>query len=118
MLSDDVMHYVAMYRRLGLSFDVQSRTLNLYARYAEAHGDRYTLVERIHNWCATPSSPIRARSWFDTVRRFCVFLNAEDSRHEVAPAGAFGRGRRPRPVPHLLASHQIRAIMEAALDAP
>jgi integrase/recombinase XerD len=118
MLSDDVMRYVAMYRRLGLRFDVQSRILNLYAGYAKAHGDRYTLVERIHNWCATASSPIRARSWFDTVRRFCVFLNAEDSRHEIPRAGAFGRGRRPRPAPHLLEPHQIRAIMEAALDLP
>jgi hypothetical protein len=37
-----------MCRRLGVSFDVQGRILNLYARYAEAHRDPYTLVERIH----------------------------------------------------------------------
>jgi integrase len=118
MLSEDVTRYVALYRRLGLNFSEQSRTLNLYTRYAEAHEDRYTLVSRIHDWCATASSPVRARSCFDTVRRFCAFLNAEDPRHEVPPAGAFGRGKRPRPAPHLLEPDQIRAIMDAALDLP
>lgn len=118
MLSNEVIRYVALYRKLGLSFNEQSRTLHQYARYAETHGDRYTLVSRIHDWCATASSPIRARTCFDAVRRFCAFLNAEDPRHEVPPAGAFGRGKRPRPAPHLLDPHQIRTIMRAALDLP
>jgi integrase/recombinase XerD len=116
MLSNDVARYVALHRRLGLKFDEQNRTLNLYARYADAHGDRYTLVSRIHDWCATASSPVRARSCFETIRRFCTFLNAEDPRYEVSPAGAFGRGKRPRPAPHLLEPGQIRTIMDAALD--
>jgi integrase/recombinase XerD len=61
---------------------------------------------------------VRARSCFNTVRRFCAFLNAEDPRHEVPPTGAFGRGKRPRPAPHLLEPVQIRAIMDATLDLP
>ena len=92
MLSNDVTRYVAVYQALGLNFSEQSRTLHLYARYAEAYDDRFTLVSRIRDWCSTASSPIRARSCYDTARRFCVFMNAEDSRHEVPPAGAFGRG--------------------------
>lgn len=118
MLSDDVTRYVTLYRRLGLKFDEQSRTLHLYARYAEAQGDQFTRITRIHDWCATASSPSRARTCYDAVRRLCTFLNAEDSRHEVPPAGAFGRGKRPRPAPHLLEVGQIRAIMDAALDLP
>ena len=118
MLSNDVTRYVAVYKTLGLAFGEQSRTLHLYARYAETYDDRFTLVSRIHGWCATASSPVRARSCYDTVRRLCVFLHAEDLRHEVPPAGALGRGRRPRPAPHLLDPQQIRAIMDAALDLP
>jgi integrase/recombinase XerD len=118
MLSDDVMRYVALYRRLGLSFDEQSRTLHLYARYAEAHGDRHTLVSRLRDWCATASSPMRARTCYDTVRRFCAFLNVEDPRHEVPPSGAFGRGKRPRPAPHLLEPDQICAVLRGALELP
>jgi integrase/recombinase XerD len=117
MLSDDVTRYVALYRRLGLSFDEQSRTLHLYARYAEAHGDRHILVSRLRDWCDTASSPVRARTCYDTVRRLSAFLNAEDPRHEVPPAGAFGRGKRPRPAPHLLEPGQICAVMRAALAA-
>lgn len=116
MLSDDVARYVALHRKLGLCFNEQSRMLHHYARYAEAQGDRHTLILRIQDWCATASSPIRARICFNTVRRFSVFLNAEEPRHEVPPAGAFGRGAHPRPVPHLLESYQIRAIMDAALN--
>lgn len=118
MLIDNVIRYVALHRRLGLTFDEQSRTLTLYARYAEARGDRYTSVARIHDWCATASSPVRARTCYDAVRRFCAFLNAENPLHEVPPAGAFGRGKRPRPAPYLLEAHQIRAILEAALKLP
>ena len=118
MLSDDLARYVALYRKLGLCFNEQSRILHHYVRYAEAQGDRHTLILRIHDWCATASSPIRARICFNAVRRFSVFLNAEDHLHEVPPAGAFGRGASPRPAPHLLEPHQIRAIMGAALSLP
>ena len=118
MLSEDVTRYVALYRRLGRSFSEQSRTLHLYARYAEAQGDSHIRIVRIHDWCATASSPNRARTCYDAVRRLGAFLNAEDPRHEVPPAGAFGRGKRPRPAPHLLEPKQIRAVMNAALELP
>ncbi len=118
MLSSHVARYVAFHRDLGLQFGQQERLLELYARYAEEHGDLYTVGSRIHDWCVTASSPNSARTRYDTVRRFCIFLNAENRRHEVPPASAFGRGKRPRPAPHLLESNQVRAIMQAALDLP
>lgn len=95
MLIDDVTRYVALYRRLGRRFAEQSRTLHLFARFAAARGDSHIRVACVHDWCATPSSPNRARTCYDAVRRLAAFLNAEDPRHEVPPAGAFGRGKRP-----------------------
>jgi integrase/recombinase XerD len=118
MLSSHVARYVAFHRGLGLQFNEQKRTLELYAAFAERHGDRHTRVSRIEEWCATAFSPPRARVRFDTVRRFCAFLNAEDPEHEVPPAQAFGRGKVPRPAPHILDDEQIRAILRAALDLP
>ena len=118
MLSKDVRRYVALQRGLGLKFDEQSRTLLQFAAYAEAHGDQHTRTDRIYDWCRSASSPLRARSGFDAVRRFCVFVAAEDPRHQVPPAGAFGRGRRPRPAPYLLEPQHVRAVMEAALELP
>jgi len=116
MLIDDVIRYIDLYRRLGRDFAEQSRTLHLFARFAEARGDSHVRVACVHDWCTTASSPNRARTSYDAVRRLAVFLNAEDPRHEVLPAGAFGRGKRPRPAPNLLESGQISAILAAALD--
>jgi len=116
MLNQDVDRYVALQRQLGLSFNQQERILGLFAAHAEALGDRYITAVRIRSWCATASTPNSARTWFDTVRRFSLFLNAEDARHEVLPAGIFGRGRRPRPAPHILRPDQVTAIMQAALE--
>lgn len=116
MLIEDVTRYVALYRRLGRNFAEQSRTLHLYARFAEGHGDCHVRLDRIRDWCATASSPNRARTCYDAVRRLAAFLNAEDPRHEVPPVGAFGRGKRPRPAPNLLDAGQISAILAAALD--
>jgi integrase/recombinase XerD len=118
MLSRHVARYVALHRRLGLRFDTQQRTLERYASYAKANGDRYTSIRRIYEWCATASTPNCARTWFDTVRRFCIFLNAEDRAHEVPPANVFGRGKRPRPAPYILELDQVHAIAQAALDLP
>ena len=116
MLNQDVDRYVALQRQLGLSFNQQERILGLFADHAEALGDRYITAVRIRSWCATASTPNSARTWCDTVRRFSLFLNAEDARHEVLPAGIFGRGRRPRPAPHILRPDQVIAIMQAALE--
>ena len=118
MLSHHVERYVALKRKLGLRFDQQKRILDLYVIYAEKHGDRYTRASRIYDWCLTTSSSNRARTSFDCIRCFCIFLNAEDPKNEVPPANVFGRGKRPRPSPHILEPDQIRAIMAAALDLP
>jgi integrase/recombinase XerD len=118
MLSSHVTRYVAFHRKLGVRFNEQRRMLEQYATYAETHGDQYTLVRRIVEWCTTAPSPSRARIRFDTVRRFCAFLNAEDPGHEVPPAQALGRGKLLRPAPHILEIDQIQAIMRAALDLP
>jgi hypothetical protein len=75
-------------------------------------------TQRIHAWSSGASSPGQARARYDTVRKFASFLKAEDDRHEVPPAGAFGRGKRQRPAPYLLEPSVIAATMAAALALP
>lgn len=115
MLSDDVTRYVAMQRGFGLKFDVSDRILRQFARYAEDHGDQYLLSHRIFDWCRMASTSNRARTFFNAIRGLCVFLHAEDPRHELPPAGAFGSRQLPRPTPHLLEPHHVSAVMDAAL---
>jgi len=118
MLSSHVARYVALHRGLGLKFNGQKRLLELFAEYAETHGDAHLQTRRVQEWCASASSSNSARTRYDTVRRFCTFLNAENPQHEVPPAHAFGRGKRPRPAPYILEPEQVRTIMQASLDLP
>jgi integrase/recombinase XerD len=118
MLNIHISRYVALHRSLGLKFSEQERMLRLYAAYAGGFGDRHTQVQRIYDWCHTSSSQYVARRRFDTARNFSLFAHAEDSGHEVPPAGVFGRGKRPRPTPTIIEPDQVRAIMTAALDVP
>ena len=118
MLNGQISRYVALHRSLGRKFSEQSRMLQLFAEYAGSFGDRHTNIDRIYDWCRTASSQNVARCRFDVVRNFCLYAHAEDQAHEVPPAGVFGRGKRPRPTPHIIEPAQVRAIMQAALDLP
>ena len=118
MLMTHIFRFVALHRSLGRKYDEQDRLLRLYAAYAGHFGDQHTQVQRIYDWCHTASSQYAAQTRFGTVRNFSLFAHAEDPAHEVPPAGVFGRGKRPRPTPHIIEPEQIRAIMAAALDLP
>jgi len=118
MLNTHISRYVALHRSLGRKYSEQDRMLRQYAAYAEGFGDRHTQVQRIYDWCHTSSSQYVARRRFDTARNFSLFAHAEDSGHEVPPAGVFGRGKRPRPTPTIIEPDQVRAIMTAALNVP
>jgi integrase/recombinase XerD len=118
MLNSHISRYVALHRGLGRKFAEEERTLRLFSDYAGSFGDRHTNIARIYDWCSTASSQNVARARFDVVRRFCLYAHAEDQSHEVPPASVFGKGKRPRPTPHIIEPAQLRAIMEAALDLP
>ena len=118
MLNMHISRYVSLHRSLGRKFSEQERMLRQYADFAVRAGDRHTQVQRIYDWCHTASSQNVARHRFDAVRNFSLFAHAEDSGHEVPPAGVFGRGKRPRPTPTIIEPEEVRAIMAAALDVP
>lgn len=115
MLSDDVKRYIAMQRGFGLKFKESTRILQKFACYAEEHGDQHMRSNRIFDWCRAASTPTQASTFFNAIRCLCVFLHAEDPRHDLPPAGVFGRSQRPRPTPHLLEPCHVQALMDAAL---
>lgn len=117
MLIDHVERYVDYRHKLGVGFEEGEHTLVLFARYADRHGDSHVTIDRIHEWCGQACSPERARTKYNLLRRFSMFLRAEDPGHAAPPIGAFGR-RRPRPAPHLIEPEQVAAIMSATLARP
>jgi integrase len=118
MLIHHVERYVGYRRKLGVGFGEGEHTLTLFARYADKHGDSHVTIDRIHEWCSQACSPERARTKYNLLRGFSMFLRAEDPGHALPPIGAFGCRRRPRPAPHLLQPDQIAAIMSAVLTLP
>ncbi len=118
MLIQHVKRYVDYRRKLGVGFEEGERNLTLFARYADKHGDSHVTIGRIREWCSQACSPERARIKYNLLRRFSMFLRAEDPGHAAPPIGAFGRRQSPRPAPHLLQPEQIAAIMSAVLTLP
>lgn len=114
MLSADVARYVALHRSLGFRFRIQEGLLTLYARFAEARGDTVVRMATVLGWAGGAPSPAQRRNRLLTVRRFALAMRAEDPRHEVPPADAFGRPVKERHLPHIYASEEVVALLRAA----
>jgi len=118
MIKQHVDRYVRFRRALGVKFVGQERRLLQFAAFAQARAAFFITTELILDWAKEASSPRAARTRFDVVRTFAVFLHSEDARHEAPAAGALGHGRRRRPAPYILTPDQITQIMAAALRVP
>lgn len=113
MLRDDLSRHIALQQTLGFKFRTQASLLRSFVTYAEASGDRYIRTERVLAWATlAPSAPQR-RNRLLMVRRFAVPMQAEDARHEVPAADAFGRGLFVRITPHIYSADEIARLMSA-----
>ena len=116
MLSQALSRYVDLHRSVGFKFRVQHSLLRNFVRFAEAHGDGLIQVARVIDWAGrAPSSPQR-RNRLLTVRRFALALRAEDPRHELPAADAFGRGELERRAPYIYAPGEIARLMNVAAE--
>ena len=117
-ISSGIQRYVAIKRGLGYEFADHERMLQKYAAFAESFGDKYISAARIIEWAATAPSVQRSREWLSVARNFAISMHAEDDRHKIPPRDVFGKGKRPRPTPHIIAVTDIDRIMQAALSLP
>ena len=117
-ISSSVQRYVAIKHGLGYKFADQEQMLWKYAAFADPFGDEYVSAARMIQWAATASSVQRSREWLAVARSFAIAMHAEDDRHEIPPRDVFGKGKRPRPRPHIIAVTDIDRIMQAALSLP
>jgi len=114
MLSQDLARYVDLHRSIGFKFRTQSLLLRSFVTFAERNGDVLVRSTRVLEWAAKAPSPPQRHNRVATVRRFALALYAEDPRHEVPPAEAFGRGWFKRRAPHIYSSEQIADLLRAA----
>lgn len=116
MLSQALSRYVDLHRTVGFKFRVQHSLLRNFVRFAEAHGDGLIQVARVIDWAGRAPSSSQRRNRLLTVRRFALALRAEDPRHELPAADAFGRGRLERRAPYIYAPGEIARLMNAAAE--
>lgn len=114
MLTRALERYVELYRAGGFKFEAQSYVLKSFVAFAEAAGDETVRSDRVLEWAALTPSARRRRVLFQTVRRFALTLQAEDPRHEVPAANAFGRAVFQRSSPHIYTTDEIARLMRAA----
>ena len=117
-LTTAVRHYAALKRGLGYRFLDQEQMLLQYAAFADAAGDAYIMSARALEWAGKARAARRSQARLSVVRHFAIAMHAEDDRHQIPPRDAFGRGKPPRPRPHILTVAQIERILEAARAIP
>ncbi|MCY4026142.1 MAG: tyrosine-type recombinase/integrase [Acidobacteria bacterium] len=117
-LQAHVDRYVALKRHLGYRFVNNERILRSWAAWATSRGDASVVADTMLGWACDASSSAAAAKRLSVGRRFAVWLQAEDPRHEVPPKNVLGPTALRRPTPHLLTDAQISALMAAALLLP
>ena len=118
MLNQAMEQYVELYQAVGFKFDEQHRVLRSFVAFAEAAGDEFIRTNRVFEWARLTPSARRRRTLLLTVRRFALTLRAEDIRHEVPAADAFGRASVERRSPHIYTADEINRLMRAAGEMP
>lgn len=120
MLSRDLQRYADLHRALGFKFRTQRTLLRLFVAHAEELGDEFVDSGRVIAWAAQAPSAAQRRNRLLVVRRFALALRAEDTRHEVPPAGALGASERRRRKPYIYSPEEISRLLVAAaqLGAP
>lgn len=114
MLSEHVSRYIELRRSLGFKFKLQACLLNHFVRFAESRGDTTVRNESVLAWAEEAPSVAQRRSRLLVVRRLSLSLQAEDARHEIPPADAFGRPTREHRTPHIYSQEDIRQLLDAA----
>ena len=117
-LQAHVDRYVALKRHLGYKFVNNERILRSWAAWAMTRGDDLIVADTMLGWAGDASSSATAGKRLSVGRRFAVWLQAEDPRHEVPPKSVLGPTSRRRPAPYLLTNAEVRTLMAAALSLP
>ncbi len=113
MLMQAVEIYLAVRRAAEFKLEAAERYLRDFARFASTQGDHYVVGSTAIAWAALGSSEMQRGNRLQMVIRFARFAHADDSRHEIPPAGVFCR-RYHRPTPYIFSRSEIEALLAHA----
>lgn len=112
-MSSIVERHIALHRATGHLFRKQSNLLRNYARFAEAKGEGFVRVNTALQWAGKGPSAGTRHGRLEVVRRFARLMHAENSRHEIPPAGVFGK-QAPRRTPYIYTPEEIHSLLKIA----
>jgi integrase len=114
MLSRDLARHVEQRRSLGYKCHSEHVLLRGFVAFAERRGDTHVKSARVLAWAAEAPSAEQRRNRLLTVRRFALAIQAEDRRHQIPAADAFGQFRVRRPAPYIYKPHDVVRLLRAA----
>jgi integrase len=114
-LHDALTEYLATRRALGTQLSWPESSLRAFVDFVEAEGAEFITTELALRWALKPVGVQRATHArrLAIVRGFAGWLQATDTRTQVAPQGILP-ARHRRPAPHIYTDGEIADLMAAA----
>jgi integrase len=110
MLAHAVQSYLMVRRSTGVKLVGVGYHLRSFAAFSDARHRHHICCKTAIEWAGLARSPHeRARRLGDVIR-LARYLRAEDHRHEL-PSAVFGSEQRPRPVPYIFSTKEIRRLV-------
>jgi integrase/recombinase XerD len=116
MLARAVQSYLDVRRAAGYALRHVEPNLRSFAAYCDGKGHRYVTAHLAIEWARQSSSATQRARRLADVKRFAVYVHADDARHEIPPE-IFGKERGPRPTAYILSDHQICQIIRLAAQS-
>jgi len=118
MLSVAADSYLAARRTAGFQLRDAGRVLQDFAAFAADKGDTHVCTRTVFDWIrARAGSRMRNCFRLRTVVRFARYAHAEDQRHEIPPANAFGPCSPQRRPPFLFTPGHVADLLRAARES-
>ena len=114
-LLQEVDAYLGLKWSVGYKYDTDARVLRSYADHARLCGDEFLIAERMIDWAGAATSVGYSRQKIAMLRRFALWMHAEDPRHEIPPPNVFGKRSRKRRIVHLFTDDEIESLLSSAL---
>ncbi len=107
--------YLATRRALGAKLIHAGRLLRNFVAFSTQHEATFITTQDALQWATAPRNvpPSRWAVRLGTVRRFAIYANAVDGRHEVPPQGLL-RHRTHRRPPYIYSDGEIVDLIAAA----
>lgn len=98
------------------SRDIGNR-LRSFVEYCRDVRTRVITTDAAIAWASIGASRRARIRRLRAVRELALFARLEDARHEVPPAGYFGRERPVRPAPYILTNDEVAALVRGARES-